>query len=211
MTQADLLRSESLRFRLRHATDAAHRRLEESLALQDRCRSTEGYAAVIARMWGMYAPLEAELARVDLGALGLDMESRFKAGWLLTDLAALGFSARDIAALPRAARIPVLDDPVDALGVLYVVEGAALGGQVISRQLEARLSVTSQSGGRFFASYGARVGETWRAYLAVLEATGATPDAAARIEAAALDTFACFEAWLGEWSFDPAGRPEVLA
>ncbi len=50
-----------------------------------------------------------------------------------------------------------------ALGCLYVLEGATLGGQVISRHL-AKLGIGPENGGRFFNGYGARTGEMWKSF-----------------------------------------------
>ncbi len=161
------------------------------------CADRLDYRALVARFWGIYAPLEAALREVDWEALDIDFAARSKAGWLVEDLMLLGMGSEDIASLPRTQRLPTIKGPADAMGVLYVMEGASLGGQIISRQLETQLAITRSTGGRFFSSYGSEVGGKWRAYVAVLEAFGDSPAIAARIERAALETFACFEAWLG--------------
>jgi heme oxygenase len=40
------------------------------------------------------------------------------------------------------------------IGTLYVIEGATLGGEVISRCLKSHLELGPDSGGRFFHGYG---------------------------------------------------------
>lgn len=187
---------EGLRFRLRAATASAHARLEAALDIGAHCADRPTYRTLVARFWGIYAPLEAALRGLDWDALDIDFAARSKTSWLVEDLMLMGLGPQDMASLPRAKRLPRIEDYADALGVLYVTEGASLGGQIISRQLETQLAITRSTGGRFFSSYGSEVGEKWRRYVATLEAFGDSPAIAVRIEGAALETFACFEAWL---------------
>jgi heme oxygenase len=50
-----------------------------------------------------------------------------------------------------------------AVGCLYVLEGATLGGQFISRHL-ATLGIGPANGGLFFHGYGAKTGEMWKSF-----------------------------------------------
>jgi heme oxygenase len=49
-----------------------------------------------------------------------------------------------------------------------VLEGAALGGQVIAPPLKVRLGITPQNGSAFFYGEGPRVYERWKAFLQIL-------------------------------------------
>ncbi len=55
----------------------------------------------------------------------------------------------------------------EALGFRYVIEGSALGGRVLLRQLEARGA--DLTGLRFLDPHGARAGEAWRQFVSLLE------------------------------------------
>ena len=167
------------------------------MALDERCRERASYRALLARLWGLYAPLEDVLGGIDWGDADVGIADRSKLRWLEGDLVDLGQAEGTLADLPRATLSPMINDRIDALGALYVVEGASLGGQLISRRLTADLGVTAARGGRFFASYGNQVGVRWRDYLSVLERFADQPAAAARIEASALATFDSFLAWFG--------------
>ncbi len=165
------------------------------MALDDHCREPESYRQLLARLWGLYEPLEAALARIDWQGAAIDFRERAKLGWLEADLMVLGMNAGTIAGLPRAAALPRVTDRLDAMGMLYVMEGASLGGQIISRRLTADLGVTADQGGRFFSSYGRQVGPRWRDYLLALERFADDQAASARIEACALATFESFLSW----------------
>ncbi len=196
---------QSLRGRLKRATAQAHRALEAAMDIEAKCRDLDAYRGMVARLWGLYAPLEATLARVDWPGAETLVRQRAKAGWLASDLAFLGLTPGDLENLPRAADLPVVDTVADVLGASYVLEGATLGGQIILPRLGSELGLTDCAGGRFFASYGPEIGRHWRGFVDVLERFGQSPPTADRIEGAALQTFASF----GRWMSDGATPMEV--
>jgi heme oxygenase len=198
-----------LRFRLRDATASAHRRVEAAMDLNNRCRRAGAYRELLARLWGLYQPLEAKLGRIDWGQADVRFGDRVKAPWIEADLITLGMSRPDIGKLPRMAVLPPLADGLDGLGALYVLEGASLGGQIISRRLAADLDMTAELGGRFFFSYGRRVGERWRDFVSVLERYADDDASAARIEASALATFDSFLAWFEDGKTALSGLHEA--
>jgi heme oxygenase len=80
-------------------------------------------------------------------------------------------------------------------GGLYVTEGATLGGQIISRQLEQMLGLSARRGAAFFTSYGLQVGSMWRSFCATLQAH--TPaEKEDLVVDAAKQTFVCMHQWL---------------
>ncbi len=184
-----------LRFRLREVTAQAHLDLEATMALPERCCGRASYRELLARMWGIHAALEAALATIDEGAFASRCD---KAAWLAQDLIALGLSRDEVQALAWATALPAIETQADGFGVLYVLEGATLGGRTILPLVAARLGVTPTSGARFFAGHGADTGANWRAFVAALAAHGATPQAADRVERAAAATFRCFTEWMAE-------------
>lgn len=184
-----------LRFRLRAATAQAHAALEVAMALEIRCRRRDDYRALLARLWGLYAPLELALARLSWDEAETLVRRRAKAPWLMSDLISLGLSTADIETLPLASALPPIESAADALGILYVLEGATLGGQLILARVERDLGVTAQSGARFFASYGPEVGGHWRAFVETLERHA---PAGWEIERAAMATFRTFLDWMGD-------------
>ncbi len=186
----------SARFRLRDATAQAHRQLEAAVAIGRRCADRASYRALLGEFLGIYEPLERELAAVEWDGLGIDFPRRTKTQWLRDDLLALGLSPREIAALPRAAQLPSILRPADGFGVLYVLEGASLGGQLILRQVKPALSVTEKAGASFFTSYGAEIGEYWRDFTSAMDAYGDSDTRVDAMERAALATFDCFLQWM---------------
>lgn len=78
------------------------------------------------------------------------------------------------------------------LGVLYVLEGSTLGGQVLCRQLKDRLQLAPHQL-RYLAGHGRATGARWRATCALLEAALSTPALRAQAGAAAAATFRLFK------------------
>ena len=145
-------------------------------------------ADVLARLYAFQAPLEAALAPRQ-AAFGLDPIDR--AGRLARDLGVLG------AVPPPSAGVgdvPGIGSDAQARGATYVLEGAALGGQVIARHLAPTLGLAPDRGLSFFASDGTPAGPRWRAVRRLLDATPDTDHDA--VVAAATDTFTRLGVWM---------------
>ena len=187
---------------LREATRGVHARIERALPLLDPGLTRARYARVIEAFYGFYAPLEPSIARaaaVEGAALALDL--RAKLPLLATDLRALGATPAEIEALPRCRDLPVLDSASHAIGMLYVIEGATLGGQIIRRHLRDGLEIEAASGAAFFTGYGVTTGAMWQRFVDhVNESTTIETEA---VVGAAVDTFQTLTQWL-EASLGPS-------
>ncbi len=179
--------------RLKRETAASHRRIEAIVSIEARVASVESYRALIARFYGFYAAWEPQLATV-LGAAVFDAKRR-KIGSLRRDLRALGFGAEDIGGLPVCPCPIRADEPMRALGSMYVLEGATLGGVTIARMVERALGLDGESGCAFFRCYGRDTASMWRAFAATLIARS-TPSGDDEIVASAEATFETFGAWM---------------
>ena len=187
--------------RLRHATSQRHAALECQLPLLDPQLSREEYRRFVCRFLGYYAPLETRLLELPWWReIGFDYGERYKTPRLVQDMLALGVTADTLATFARCSDLPRIDTLPQALGCLYVIESATLGGQLVTRHLQENLGLTPRSGSAFFYGYGMQTGARWKSFGALLtthaEKTG---DHAAIIDTAN-HTFETFERWL----FPPA-------
>ena len=159
--------------------------------------SRSDYLDLIQAFLGFYRPLEACLGRfTGFPELIPDHARRARSAWLEADLVALGMDAAGIAALPVCPRLPAVDCLPAALGCMYVLEGAALGGQLIAGRMRLAFGFEADSGIRFFLGNGAATRAHWQSFGAALPALlGEAPAQAAAIRAAR-DTFLRLEAWL---------------
>ena len=151
-----------------------------------RTETLDGYAELLAHMAGLYVWLDKRIRE----GLGPEAPSEFPIDRFprlcadLRDVAALG-STSELAGFP----LPPFETRHHALGALYVVEGAALGGQIVARHLFARHGLTAERGASFFANGGDPVGPRWKAFRAILDAT----EEFGSVLAGATATFLAFE------------------
>ncbi|HET9598729.1 MAG TPA: biliverdin-producing heme oxygenase [Anaeromyxobacteraceae bacterium] len=180
---------------LRSATRPLHAPLEAAVALDRPDLRVDHYRGYLSRLLGWHAPLEEALARAP-EVPGADVPSRRKASLLADDLVALGLSPAEVAALPRCRALPAVDTAARLLGVLYVVEGATLGGCHVLRLIAARLPGEVARASRFLRCYGdgRATGERFRAFAALLE-RATPPGAAGEAACAARDAFRSLHAW----------------
>lgn len=182
----------TLRDILRSATSKPHERLHGHQGLAAVAAGTidrVAYTALLGRLYGFHHSFE-------LAALAIPERS----GWLQIDLATLGVDAVRLAKLPRCTGFPAIASPDYLLGARYVVEGSALGGRGLARQLDGLLGTGIIAGRRFFSGHGTETGEVWRAYLSRLSAASTATATRAAIIAGAVETFTIFEEWLEGWN-----------
>jgi heme oxygenase len=154
------------------------------------------YRVLIERFWGFYAPLEELLWLHDWESYTFNMEERRKSHKLQVDLRALGLSESEVSALPRCADLPDVKEWPQALGCLYVLEGATLGGQIIARQLNERWGIRAENGAAFFSSYGAELGPMWQQFRVLISLQISSDEDCVLAVTAAQQTFEKFRYWL---------------
>lgn len=162
---------------LRAATGAIHERMHQArpfAALAKGQLSITGYAGLLEKIATFHLTVRP----------GLDV-----------DEARLALLARDLDALgsPMPCALPEVSPASAAakLGWVYVVEGSALGGKVIFRQLDY-LFGSSPEGRRFFRGSGS-TSRRWRALCQELEVRGDQRDGLAELTRGAQQAFALFE------------------
>lgn len=142
---------------LRAATRPLHERLEERFdairLLSDDSRRSE----TIRRYASFHLPADAVLGRALRHIPALDMGRRARGGLLSNH--ADGWKWIDF---PPPAGV------ADALGMLYVVEGATLGGNIILKRL--RDNGANRPEFAFLHPYGSQSGLMWKRFLSAAEA-----------------------------------------
>ena len=179
----------TLHLRLRAATASAHEALERDLGWEARVATLSGYRDLLGRLHGFHAAWEPAIgAALDDAAF---FDARRRLAPLGDDLAFLGLSGSEIAALPLARPIG-LADPASAMGALYVLEGSTLGGRVIGRHIAAAHGLSGE-GLAYYSGHGPRTGAMWSAFRARLDAFDGEGEA---VVAAANETFDAMRLWL---------------
>jgi len=189
-------RARPLLARLRADTGPAHRRLEQAPLLAELSAgdiTLQRYALYLRCMHRFHGALERAL-QVGLPP-GYGPTRLNQAACLEADLASLGVPAAALPASSCRAAQALVGGPGAAWGVLYVVEGARLGSQVLLKRNADNAAV--QRAHAYIRGEGAATGAGWRVFCAALEHGVQTADADADAAvAAASGAFALLGQWL---------------
>ena len=189
---------------LKEATGLRHAALESRLPLLDAGMSQLSYLEFLRLFFGYYEPLEAKfLALPYWKSIGFDYTERRKTPRLMQDLRALGETPEAIQGFARCKNLPTVATQGQLLGCLYVIEGATLGGQIITRRLHANLGLTPLSGSAFVDGYGAQTGNRWKDFCTMLRANAGETGGQQDILTTANQTFET----LGQWLFPDYPTP----
>ena len=187
--------------RLHQATRLAHRRLERQVDIYRPNFDIHNYRRLLQDFWGFYQPLERKLAVLaDHHLPSSYSQQRRKAPRLEQDLLTLRMTEDDIAALPLCGRLPAIPTLPQILGVLYVIDGAALGERIATIHLGCNnLGVSPSQGGSFFSSLSASPESFLHTcppdFIAMAEAVEESDHQDLAIQSA-IDTLECLERWL---------------
>jgi heme oxygenase len=157
------------------------------------------YSALLVRLRSVHAAYENALGLFDWTATGIDFASRRRARWLEEDISitAPGY----ILERTHCYHVGTFEE---AVGILYVLEGSSLGGQVMLRQATLLPGISAIAGARFFAGHGDRTAQMWNDFVAILNRLAGEDSASAAIELGALEAFAKFTAALSAGSLREA-------
>lgn len=181
---------------LRAGTAQLHIALEKRLPFFSPSLDHAHYQRLVQAYYGFYQPLEQRLKNSGNTPDDFDLAVRLKTPTLRSDLLALGLSDQAIDQLPLCDTLPATVSAPASLGVLYVLEGATLGGQILRREIAARLNLDADNGAAFLDIYGAATGRRWRDFTDYLATSPFDASSRQAVVDAAQQTFACFERWL---------------
>lgn len=178
-----------------------HDRVESKFDLERKVDCIATYRSLLECLLGLQLPLEATLDRVKWADRAIDVAKRRKSRWLADDLRALGHSGPSLSQIPTCP-LPREVPEETALGWMYTLEGATLGGRVILRAAQRKLGVSESWAGRFFSGYGPQTATVWRAFTTVLNTIEPDSAAADAVIEGAEDMFSIYERWV----LDPVMR-----
>ena len=180
--------------RLRDGTRDLHAAAESTMSYLGSTVDETGYRSFLERWYGFHVVLEPRLSVWHRREAVLDWDRRRKLPLLEADLGALGVDRPARLCLPRCPCVPAVPTTAEALGALYVVEGATLGGRVLRDRL--RGAPLPPGCFHFLSSYGAQTGRRWHGYRTVTSAwVGDDPGRAEALLDTARAVFAALVAW----------------
>jgi len=144
---------------LRDATHASHVRINRHPYLSGLLKAgypLAQYQTLLAMYAVLYAAIESQVASfLAVNDVPFEYGHCHKTQWLREDLAHFGINLHEAPWQPPALpTLLILADRGALIGTLYAIEGATLGGEVISRHLQDHLQLGPSTGARFFNGYG---------------------------------------------------------
>lgn len=155
--------------RLKTETLSEHKEVEKALRFERSMASSENYKKLLQAFYAFYSPVESTLVSFsgELRSVGLDLDHRWKVPLLKKDLQTLGMSAEEIDQLDLCKKTPPLNTLAQALGVIYVLEGSTLGGQVITKMLKEK-KILPHEESCFHNPYGKETMPMWLHFKSIL-------------------------------------------
>jgi heme oxygenase len=146
-----------------------HDSIESKVDLVKLATNQNHYNSLLKAMFGFYISIETALLvhHEEFKNLGIDLKERLKKDLLTEDLKHFNIDTED---LPRCEEIPSMRNIHEAMGVLYVLEGSTMGGQIIYKQLlKSNIISEGSSGGNFFKPYGLNTMPMWLSFKKSLD------------------------------------------
>ncbi len=154
--------------------------------------SIEDYIIFLKLFYGFFYPLEI-LARKYISEEALkDILKRGNTKKLINDIELL--AGEKIILL--APSLPPVTNDLQAFGVMYVMEGSTLGGQIITKMLRDKDIKFSNMGLSFFEGYGENTLTMWKTFTACLDANFQTDAQINQIVLTAKETFKKMKEWI---------------
>lgn len=178
---------------LKSETRPEHDSIESTLNLMDPSMDEDKYKKILKGFYGYYKTVE-ELLR---SRPEIYPEERWKLSTLENDLNFFNIKSESISAI-SSEEIPH-KSLEDLLGLIYVIEGSTLGGQVLSQHFQKKFALAQNGGLSFFSGYGPQTMNKWKETKSRIEdlVQNNHLNHSALIEAAKA-SFSSLENWLGK-------------
>jgi heme oxygenase (biliverdin-IX-beta and delta-forming) len=174
--------------RLKSATADFHVEVESALSLDGITKGLAAYSDAISILYLVFDRAYKELSGIDFQSLQIDLGSIMRRrDWLVADLHALASPLPP----PQSLGFELLTSG-HGFGCLYVLEGSALGGQVISKRVKQALGLGPATGGAYFHGLGRQTASHWLDFLTALNTIPAKSAMGADAETGAIATFLAF-------------------
>lgn len=151
---------------IKTSTAKLHSQVEKQLAsvLFDKNMTANAYLKMLLQMRDCYKAMEDSLNKFSLTKQLL--ADRSKLNWLDDDIHYLSeLSQRNFTYINKDIDLNAISNVSQAMGMLYVMEGATLGGGHIFKALNKHTWLNESQGIRFFYNYGDNRNEKWAYYM----------------------------------------------
>ncbi len=165
---------------------------EYARLVMEQALTLENYRVLLLTNYFFHGTIEQQLNRVVSPGFkkSLQLQRRRKAQFITSDYQRLGHT------LPPLSKAPLqlcIQNETEALGVLYVTEGTAIGGSIIKKNLLKSPVISQTSATSFYGCYGKELSPLWKAFVAQLNTIEGRQEAEAVVIEKAKATFAFYE------------------
>jgi heme oxygenase len=182
--------------KLRQATEADHRAVEDAVPLLRKGLSIARYVQCLVQIYGIVATWEERAVQVAPSWLQSALIARQRKPLLELDLAWFGQTQPGQTEKDnQRPTLPAMNNLPSLLGTMYVMEGSTLGGIFIARHVEAALHLSEGRGNSYFRGNGNRTGPMWNEFCEVLKQR-IPNDQTDAVVVSAKAMFATFAAWM---------------
>lgn len=200
--------TQTMRNRLQATTQAYHQQLNHHhllVGITQADYSPINYQKLLYAYFQLYQTLESQIKRFTAEQpCAFNYLERIKLPWLLDDLA---FLTTRTPAANQGNNLDMLTPEINSIGqlvgVLYVIEGSTLGGQIISRCLSKNFGYTANTGARFFYGYGEHSKAMWQEFIDFAQSIAADETENQAAVASACLTFQLFKQQLDQYHAKP--------
>ncbi|MBN8788578.1 MAG: biliverdin-producing heme oxygenase [Terrimonas sp.] len=176
--------------KLKEKTKQAHLSLEKKMVgYIKKVASGKDYEKLLRLFYGYYAPLEPLLNKYINNNIVPAYNQRRKSDTILKDINTISSGAINFR---KCGNLPQVNDVIEALGVLYVMEGSTMGGTIIAKMLNKQAAIPPESL-TFFNGYGEDNLPMWQSFIAAVNERAANNEE--KIVKSANDTFSKMEEW----------------
>ncbi|MCC6289871.1 MAG: biliverdin-producing heme oxygenase [Chitinophagaceae bacterium] len=186
---------------LKEKTKQAHISLEKKMVgYIKKVESPKDYEKLLRLFYGYYTPLEPLLNKYISNDIVPSYSDRRKSNAILKDINTISAGASNF---KKCDNLPQVNDVIQALGVLYVMEGSTMGGTIIAKMLnkQANIQPTSLT---FFNGYGEQNIPMWQSFIKAVNKRAANDGD--KIVKAANDTFSKMEEWCDKFYEEPVTK-----
>ena len=199
-----------LRTLLRNATHTYHVQLNQHPLLTGLTKPDyplANYRKLLLAYFHLYQALEDQISQfISTQSCEFDYTARYKTPWLLKDIAFFKDDPHASGNVPCLVMVlPEITDIGQLIGVLYVLEGSTLGGQLIFRSLVNYHGLNHNEGACFFNGYSEHAQLMWQNFLCFSDIIFGDDAPCQAAKMAACQTFQLFIQILD----DPASQEKV--
>jgi heme oxygenase (biliverdin-IX-beta and delta-forming) len=184
--------------KLRSATSASHRALEENPASKILMSPNVTLHAVdvyLKRMYGFVKEFEQIVFPILENSLP-QLNERRKTRLLEADLKISAHERKNLPLFPLNVLTTHYHSLAKAWGGMYVLEGSTLGGQLISKHLQSALGEVVATKLHYFTPYGPQTGAMWKNFLHYFSEAAIDESYENEIIDSAVQTFSLLDSWL---------------